>query len=77
MGGLIFLFSSLVSTLLWARVLSRYVLLALLVTIAMGAIGLLGHAMVSAKPLRMPIQHALDGMRAPLPFLRTAHDDTS
>lgn len=41
MGGLIFLFSSLVSTLLWARVLSRYVLLALLVTIAMGAIGLL------------------------------------
>jgi phospho-N-acetylmuramoyl-pentapeptide-transferase len=41
MGGLIFLFSALVATLLWARVFSHYVLLALGVTIAMGAIGLL------------------------------------
>jgi phospho-N-acetylmuramoyl-pentapeptide-transferase len=41
MGGLIFLFSSLLSTLLWARVFSRYVLLALGVTIAMGIIGFL------------------------------------
>jgi phospho-N-acetylmuramoyl-pentapeptide-transferase len=39
MGGLIFLFSALVSTLLWARVFSRYVLLALAVTAWMGAIG--------------------------------------
>jgi phospho-N-acetylmuramoyl-pentapeptide-transferase len=39
MGGLIFLFSALVSTLLWARVFSHYVLLALLVTVGMGLIG--------------------------------------
>jgi phospho-N-acetylmuramoyl-pentapeptide-transferase len=39
MGGLIFLFSALVSTLLWARVFSHYVVLALLVTAAMGLIG--------------------------------------
>ncbi|MEP6733357.1 MAG: phospho-N-acetylmuramoyl-pentapeptide-transferase [bacterium] len=41
MGGLIFLFSALVSTLLWARVLSHYVVIALLVTAAMGTIGFL------------------------------------
>ena len=41
MGGLIFLFSALVSTLLWARVFSHYVLLALLVTAGMGFIGFL------------------------------------
>jgi phospho-N-acetylmuramoyl-pentapeptide-transferase len=39
MGGLIFLFAALLSTLLWARVFSHYVMLALLVTIAMGLIG--------------------------------------
>jgi phospho-N-acetylmuramoyl-pentapeptide-transferase len=39
MGGLIFLFSALVSTLLWARVFSHYVVLALGVTAWMGAIG--------------------------------------
>ncbi|MEP6618440.1 MAG: phospho-N-acetylmuramoyl-pentapeptide-transferase [bacterium] len=41
MGGLIFLFSALVATLLWARVFSHYVLLALLVTAGMGFIGFL------------------------------------
>ncbi|MDB4914227.1 MAG: phospho-N-acetylmuramoyl-pentapeptide-transferase [Gemmatimonadetes bacterium] len=41
MGGLIFLFSALVSTLLWARVFSHYVLLSLLVTAGMGMIGFL------------------------------------
>ena len=41
MGGLIFLFSALVSTLLWARVFSHYVWLALLVTAGMGVIGFL------------------------------------
>ena len=40
MGGLIFLFSALVATVLWARVLSHYVILALVVTIGMGGIGL-------------------------------------
>ena len=39
MGGLIFLFSSVVSTLLWARVLSHFVILALLTTVWMGMIG--------------------------------------
>ena len=39
MGGLIFLFSALVSTLLWARVFSHYVWLSLSVTLWMGAIG--------------------------------------
>jgi phospho-N-acetylmuramoyl-pentapeptide-transferase len=39
MGGLIFLFSALVATLLWARLFSHYVILALLVTVGMGAIG--------------------------------------
>lgn len=41
MGGLIFLFSALVATLLWARVFSHYVMLAILVTAWMGAIGFL------------------------------------
>ncbi|MEP7000154.1 MAG: phospho-N-acetylmuramoyl-pentapeptide-transferase [bacterium] len=41
MGGFIFLFSSLVSTLLWARIFSRYVMLALFVTVGMGFIGFL------------------------------------
>jgi len=41
MGGLIFLFSSLVATILWARVFSHYVMLALVVTIWMGGIGLI------------------------------------
>src|SRR5689334_8854313 len=41
MGGLIFLFSSLVATLLWARIFSHYVMIALLVTAWMGAIGFL------------------------------------
>jgi phospho-N-acetylmuramoyl-pentapeptide-transferase len=41
MGGLIFLFSAVVSTLLWARVFSHYVILALLVTAGMGFIGFL------------------------------------
>ena len=41
MGGLIFLFSAIVSTLLWARVFSHYVMLALLVTLGMGVIGFL------------------------------------
>lgn len=39
MGGLIFLFSSLVATLLWARILSHYVIVALVVTAWMGGIG--------------------------------------
>jgi phospho-N-acetylmuramoyl-pentapeptide-transferase len=41
MGGLIFLFSSLVATVLWARVFSHYVMTALIVTIWMGGIGLI------------------------------------
>ncbi len=41
MGGLIILFSAIVSTLLWARLSSRYIWLALAVTAAMGGIGLL------------------------------------
>jgi phospho-N-acetylmuramoyl-pentapeptide-transferase len=41
MGGLIFLFSALVATILWARLFSHYVILALVVTAWMGAIGLL------------------------------------
>jgi phospho-N-acetylmuramoyl-pentapeptide-transferase len=41
MGGLIFLFSALVATILWARLFSHYVILALIVTAWMGAIGLL------------------------------------
>ncbi|OYV70602.1 MAG: phospho-N-acetylmuramoyl-pentapeptide-transferase, partial [Gemmatimonadetes bacterium 21-71-4] len=40
MGGLIILFAALVSTLLWARLGSRYIWLALVVTAGMGAIGL-------------------------------------
>ncbi len=41
MGGLIFLFSALTATVLWARLFSHYVILALIVTAWMGAIGLL------------------------------------
>ncbi|MEX2178695.1 MAG: phospho-N-acetylmuramoyl-pentapeptide-transferase [Gemmatimonadaceae bacterium] len=41
MGGLIILFCSLTSVLLWARMNSRYTVLALLVTAWMGAIGFL------------------------------------
>ena len=41
MGGLIFLFSAIGSTLLWARIFSHYVVLALLVTAGMGIIGFL------------------------------------
>jgi phospho-N-acetylmuramoyl-pentapeptide-transferase len=41
MGGLIFLFSAIVSTLLWARVFSHYVIVALAVTAGMGIIGFL------------------------------------
>ena len=41
MGGLIFLFSAIVSTLLWARFMSHYVLIALAVTAGMGVIGFL------------------------------------
>ncbi len=41
MGGLIFLFSALVATLLWARVFSHYVIIALSVTAWMGGIGFL------------------------------------
>jgi len=39
MGGLIFLFAAITSTVLWARVLSHYVALALFATLWMGAIG--------------------------------------
>jgi len=41
MGGLIILFCSLGSVLLWARMTSRYTVLALIVTAAMGVIGFL------------------------------------
>jgi len=41
MGGLIILFAAIGSTLLWARLSSRYIWLALGVTAAMGAIGLI------------------------------------
>jgi phospho-N-acetylmuramoyl-pentapeptide-transferase len=40
MGGLIFLFSAIVATILWARVFSHYVMIALAVTLWMGAIGM-------------------------------------
>jgi phospho-N-acetylmuramoyl-pentapeptide-transferase len=39
MGGLIFLFSALVATVLWARLFSRYVLCALAITAGMGLLG--------------------------------------
>ena len=41
MGGIIFLFSAMVATILWARLFSHYVLIALLVTAWMGGIGFL------------------------------------
>ena len=46
------------------------------ISINIVGIGLFGHAMTSVEPLCMPIQHPLDSVRAPLPFLRTAHGDT-
>jgi phospho-N-acetylmuramoyl-pentapeptide-transferase len=39
MGGLIFLFAAILATVLWARLFSRYVLLAIAVTVWMGGIG--------------------------------------
>jgi phospho-N-acetylmuramoyl-pentapeptide-transferase len=41
MGGLIFLFSALVATVLWARLFSHYVVIAITATAWMGAIGFL------------------------------------
>jgi phospho-N-acetylmuramoyl-pentapeptide-transferase len=41
MGGLIFLISAIVATILWARVFSHYVMIALIVTLWMGAIGMI------------------------------------
>ena len=56
MGGLIFLFSALVATLLWARVFSRYVMIALLVTTAMGAIGFIDD-MLKLKQKRLGLKN--------------------
>ena len=56
MGGLIFLFSALVATLLWARVFSHYVMIALLVTTGMGAIGLLDD-MLKLKQKRLGLKN--------------------
>ena len=56
MGGLIFLFSALVATLLWARVFSHYVLIALAVTAWMGAIGLLDD-MLKLKQKRLGLKN--------------------
>jgi phospho-N-acetylmuramoyl-pentapeptide-transferase len=41
MGGLIFLVSAILATILWARVFSHYVMIALAVTLWMGAIGMI------------------------------------
>ena len=56
MGGLIFLFSALVSTLLWARVFSHYVMIALAVTVWMGAIGFLDD-MLKLKQKRLGLKN--------------------
>ena len=56
MGGLIFLFSALVATLLWARVFSHYVMIALLVTTAMGAIGFIDD-MLKLKQKRLGLKN--------------------
>ncbi|HEY2067708.1 MAG TPA: phospho-N-acetylmuramoyl-pentapeptide-transferase [Gemmatimonadaceae bacterium] len=56
MGGLIFLFAALVATLLWARVFSHYVLLAMLVTIWMGGIGFLDD-MLKLKQKRLGLKN--------------------
>jgi phospho-N-acetylmuramoyl-pentapeptide-transferase len=41
MGGLIFLISAILATILWSRVFSHYVMIALAVTLWMGAIGMI------------------------------------
>ena len=56
MGGLIFLFSALVATLLWARVFSHYVMIALAVTTWMGAIGFLDD-MLKLKQKRLGLKN--------------------
>jgi phospho-N-acetylmuramoyl-pentapeptide-transferase len=56
MGGMIFLFAALVATLLWARVFSHYVLLAMLVTIWMGGIGFLDD-MLKLKQKRLGLKN--------------------
>jgi phospho-N-acetylmuramoyl-pentapeptide-transferase len=56
MGGLIFLFSALVATILWARLFSHYVILALVVTAWMGAIGLLDD-MLKLKQKRLGLKN--------------------
>jgi phospho-N-acetylmuramoyl-pentapeptide-transferase len=56
MGGLIFLFSALVATLLWARVFSHYVMSALVVTIWMGGIGLVDD-MLKLKQKRLGLKN--------------------
>ena len=56
MGGLIFLFSALVATLLWARVFSHYVMAALIVTVWMGGIGLIDD-MLKLKQKRLGLKN--------------------
>jgi phospho-N-acetylmuramoyl-pentapeptide-transferase len=56
MGGLIFLFSALVATILWARLFSHYVILALVTTAWMGAIGLLDD-MLKLKQKRLGLKN--------------------
>jgi phospho-N-acetylmuramoyl-pentapeptide-transferase len=56
MGGLIFLFSSLVATLLWARIFSHYVMIALLVTAWMGSIGFIDD-MLKLKQKRLGLKN--------------------
>ncbi|MES2178570.1 MAG: phospho-N-acetylmuramoyl-pentapeptide-transferase [Gemmatimonadota bacterium] len=56
MGGLIFLFSGIVSTLLWARVFSHYVWLALFTTAWMGGIGLIDD-MLKLKQKRLGLKN--------------------
>jgi phospho-N-acetylmuramoyl-pentapeptide-transferase len=56
MGGLIFLISALVSTLLWARVFSHYVLIAVAVTAWMGGIGFIDD-MLKLKQKRLGLKN--------------------
>jgi phospho-N-acetylmuramoyl-pentapeptide-transferase len=56
MGGLIFLFSALGATLLWARIFSHYVMLALIVTIWMGGIGFIDD-MLKLKQKRLGLKN--------------------
>ena len=56
MGGLIFLFSALVATLLWARVFSHYVVAALAVTVWMGGIGFIDD-MLKLKQKRLGLKN--------------------